>query len=321
MENKNQTCPIWGVTVARIQQLHDMDGCLIEGSPRTGGDYKITGHAMDLGDIGDLDPAQKAKLTTMLIEMRRRGDHAPVVKLDLIEEAKRADPLSHEMRAERLLRYLANMRQRVGQEFTIPSIANDMEALAWSESIEGTESEIKFLVDHLTTRGWLQGRLGGYKITVDGYEHVKEQGKKKDLSQCFVAMWFDPSMDETYKEGIEKAIKECGYTPMKIDDKQHLNKICDEAIAEIRRSLFVVADFTHGADGARGSVYYEAGFAHALGLPVIFSCQKDLEKPLHFDTRQYPHILWEKPEDLYTQLREKIGALIGDYKAEPAQAI
>ena len=48
MENKNQTCPIWGVTVARIQQLHDMDGCLIEGSPRTGGDYKITGHAMDL---------------------------------------------------------------------------------------------------------------------------------------------------------------------------------------------------------------------------------------------------------------------------------
>ena len=95
MENKNQTCPIWGVTVARIQQLHDMDGCLIEGSPRTGGDYKITGHAMDLGDIGDLDPAQKARLTTMLIEMRRRGDHAPVVKLDLIEEAKRADPLSH----------------------------------------------------------------------------------------------------------------------------------------------------------------------------------------------------------------------------------
>ena len=85
-------------------------------------------------------------------------------------------------------------------------------------------------------------------------------------------------MDETYKEGIEKAIKECGYTPMKIDEKQHLNKICDEAIGEIRRPLFVVADFTHGADGARGSVYYEAGFAHALGLPVIFSCQKDLEK-------------------------------------------
>ena len=103
---------------------------------------------------------------------------------------------------------------------------------------------------------------------------------------------------------------------MKIDEKQHLNKICDEAIAEIRRSRFVVADFTHGAAGARGSVYYEAGFAQALDLPVIFSCRKDQE--LHFDTRQYPHILWETPEDLYTQLRNKIGRILGDYKAEPA---
>ena len=320
MENKNQTCPIWGVTVASIQQLHDMDGCLIEGSPRTGGDYKITGHAMDLGDIGDLDPAQKARLTTMLIEMRRRGDHAPVVKLDLIEEAKRADPLSHEMRAERLLRYLANMRQRVGQEFTISSIVNDMEALAWSESREGTESEIKFLVDHLTTRGWLQGRLGGYKITVDGYEHVKQQEKKKDLSQCFVAMWFDDSLDSAYEEGIKRAVEECGYKPVRIDQKEDVNKIDDEIIAEIRRSRFVVADFTHDERGDRGAVYYEAGFAYGLGLEVIYSCRKAPKNELNFDTRQYHHILWETPDDLCKQLRDRIRARVGDYKAEPTPA-
>ncbi len=157
-------------------------------------------------------------------------------------------------------------------------------------------------------------------ITVPGHAHVGEQKKKKDLSQCFVAMWFHPSMKLVYEEGIEKAIKECGYTPMKINEKHHFNKICDEAIAEIRRSRFVVADFTHGDDGARGNVFYEAGFAHALGLPVIYSCRDDLKDKLHFDTRQYPHILWEKPEDIYTQLRVKIGALIGDYKAKPALA-
>ena len=317
MANEQNRCFIWGTPVTSIEGTNPLDtDFFVKGSPRTGGDYRI--EELAKGDVGALDDKDKAKLTTMLIEMRRRGDQAPRVTYDLVEKAKHADDLSPQMRAERLLRYLVNIRLRVGQEFTIPSIANDMEALAWSESIEGTESKIKFLVDHLTTRGWLKGRLGGYKITVDGYEHVKQQGKKKDLSQCFVAMWFDPSMDEAYKEGIEKAIKKCGHTPMKIDEKQHLNKICDEAIDEIRRSRFVVADFTHGADGARGSVFYEAGFAHALGLPVIFSCQKDPENPLHFDTRQYPHILWEKPEDLYTQLRDKIEALIGDYKAGPS---
>ena len=47
-----------------------------------------------------------------------------------------------------------------------------------------------------------------------------------------------------------------------------MDKIDDEIIGEIRRSRFLVADFTHGDKGARGSVYYEAGFAYGLGLPV-----------------------------------------------------
>ena len=42
------------------------------------------------------------------------------------------------------------------------------------------------------------------------------------------------------------------------------NKIDDEIVAEIRRSKFIIADFSHGSDGARGGVYFEAGFAHGL---------------------------------------------------------
>lgn len=314
MGYKTPTCPIWETTVTRIEPVFDKLNSVVVGSLRAGGDYEISDQVRR--HVSALDPKHKAKLTTLLIDKRRRGKEVPWVDWDLVAKAETEDDLSPQMRAERLLLYLTNKRQPVGHEFTITSIANDMEALAWSESIEGSEREIKFLVDHLITKGWLQGRLGGYKITVEGYEHVKQQKKKKDLSQCFVAMWIDDSMKLEYEEGIKKAIEACGYTSMKIDEKQHLNKICDEAIAEIRRSRFVVADFTHGAAGARGSVYYEAGFAQALDLPVIFSCRKDQE--LHFDTRQYPHILWETPEDLYTQLRNKIGRILGDYKAEPA---
>ena len=158
-------------------------------------------------------------------------------------------------------------------------------------------------------------------ITVLGYQHVAEQSANKDVSQCFVAMWFDDSMDQAYEEGIKKAVEEYGDKPLRVDQKQHLNKIDDEIIAEIRRSRFVVADFTHDAEkGVRGSVYYEAGFAYGLGLPVIYSCHKDLEKELHFDTRQYVHILWKTPKDLYAELRDKIGAIIGDYTAESTPA-
>ena len=63
---------------------------------------------------------------------------------------------------------------------------------------------------------------------------------------------------------------------------------------------------------ARGGVYYEAGFAHGLNIPVIFSCRKDLIKKIHFDTRQYNHIEWTEPEELREKLKNRIAAQIGD---------
>ncbi len=104
----------------------------------------------------------------------------------------------------------------------------------------------------------------------------------------------------------------CTYKPFRIDQKEHNRKIDDEIVAEIRRSRLVVADFTQGDDGARGGVYYEAGFAHGLNIPVIFTCRKDVLNKIHFDTRQYNHIVWETPVELRQRLAARISAEIGD---------
>ena len=256
----------------------------------------------------------------MIIEERQKTGQTPVVTPKLIEAAKRADPLPVHVRAERLLRYLVNKAKQVGHSFVTQEIIEDLDAFAWSES--STPSEIAYFVSYLMNRSWLTGGMNAYcTITVSGYQHVAEQTTNKDLSQCFVAMWFDDSMNSAYEEGIKKAVEECGYTPLRIDKKPDVNKIDDEIIAEIRRSHFVVADFTHDKKtGVRGGVYYEAGFAYGLGLEVLYSCRKGLEKELNFDTRQYHHILWETPEELRIQLRDRIRARVGDYKAETAPA-
>ena len=120
-------------------------------------------------------------------------------------------------------------------------------------------------------------------------------------------MWFKDDLDKIYKEGLHKAIKDAGYNPMRIDNLEHSNKICDEIIAQIRKSRFLVADMT----GQRNGVYYEAGFAAALGIPVIMTCKKEEVEKLHFDTRQYNHILWESESDLYDKLKARIQAVIG----------
>jgi nucleoside 2-deoxyribosyltransferase len=107
--------------------------------------------------------------------------------------------------------------------------------------------------------------------------------------------------------GLQKAIVDAGYLPMRIDSKEHVNKICDEIIAEIRRSKLLVADFT----GQRGGVYFEAGFAMGLALPVIWTCRKDDMPNIHFDTRQYNCIDWETPDELANRLLKRIEAVIG----------
>lgn len=127
-----------------------------------------------------------------------------------------------------------------------------------------------------------------------------------DLSRIFVAMWFDSTMDAAYSNGIRKAIEEAGFTAIRIDQQHYNWRIDDEILSQLRRSYAVVADFTHGDAGARGSVYFEAGYALALNKPVILMCREDQIEDLPFNTRQYNHIGWKDPADLYRLLRVRI---------------
>jgi hypothetical protein len=84
-------------------------------------------------------------------------------------------------------------------------------------------------------------------------------------------------------------------------------KIDDEIIAEIRRSAFLVADFT----GHRQNVYFETGFAIGLARQVVWTCRKDEIKDLHFDIRQYNCIDWKNEAELARRLQYRIEAMFG----------
>lgn len=163
-------------------------------------------------------------------------------------------------------------------------------------------------------------------LTFDGLLLVEElQTSLTSSNQAFVAMWFGQKMNDAYERGFKPAIEDAGYLPVRIDRKDHNNKIDDEIIAEIRRSRFVVADFTsdvfqrkdpNGNDKpeaiSRGGVYFEAGFAKGLGREVIWTARNDLIELVHFDTRQFNHITWATPEELRDKLSKRISATLGD---------
>ena len=120
-------------------------------------------------------------------------------------------------------------------------------------------------------------------------------------------MSFDASMDEAYTLGFDPGIRAAGYRPFQIDAKEHINGISDEIQTEIRRSRFLVADYTLLNNG----VYFEAGFALGLGLPVIPTCRADQFDKLNFDIRHINTLKWVTPAQLAHDLANRISGVIG----------
>lgn len=201
---------------------------------------------------------------------------------------------------DRILMYIYK-KTNFGGEYVI--IENTEYAIAYDKNI----NEFNFLLSKLIELGHIEkSETDKYRLSIEGWKRVSEIKKIVSKSnQCFVAMWFDDSMGD-FEQGVRLALKQTGYEPMIIKDLEHNEKICDKIISEIRKSSFMIAEFTEH----RGNVYFEAGFAKGLGIPVIFTCRDADFKNLQFNTRQYKHIKWSNSKDLSEKLINRIGAMV-----------
>lgn len=180
--------------------------------------------------------------------------------------------------------------------------------LAWASN----DTEFTFYLNTLIERGLItvDKRLstGEACLTGKGWDHIEDRTRHPVVSnQGFIAMSFDKSLEPLWLDAIAPAIKTNGYRPYRVDKAPHIERIDAKIISEIRKSRFLVADVT----GQRPGVYYEAGFAEGLGIPVVWCVREDELAKIHFDTRQFRHVVWKQSADLREQLSEMIGAVIG----------
>ena len=219
--------------------------------------------------------------------------------------------------AERIDRTLCNLAQ------LSPTAGHPIEldthdiALAFAAK----EEEARYHIDALLQYGFIKGTIyddltpSDFTLTPKGWSRFDEltRGLSAPENPVFVAMWFGGTkedrskMDAVYQTAIQPAIEQAGYRATRVDRAEHNDWIMDKVLGDIRLAPFVVADFT----GNRNGVYFEAGFARGLGIPVIHSCQEDHLEQAHFDTKQLNHILWKLPDDLRTRLYHRIISTIG----------
>ena len=319
-------CPIWGIPADVLPGYSNRHGVAVF-SMRAGGSFFISRTAEAV--IGNSPDSLKIKLSFEIARLNATGT-VPEVLSSTIESLELQNDAAVEQRAKQLLRYFVAQTAHIGQSidgFTtqVPIEHSNVlgtyskatlkadSLLAWSGS--RVADEVNFLIEMLVGRGAIRidhaDIFPSVTVLPLGFDQVATAASEPALEQAFVAMWFHDSMLDAYERGIDTAVRASGYRPLRIDRKEHVNKIDDEIIAEIRRSRFLVADFTSELGSPRGGVYFEAGYALALGKPVIWTCRQDLIADVHFDTRQFNHIVWSSPEELREKLRNRIGAVIG----------
>lgn len=311
-------CPVCGTKHVEIQRFSNKDGYVIK-CPRCGR-FAITATLFAMMESATWD--DRMKLSALLRERALLGLAPAVVMTEECQDKTlqegfyptgwkylidREFPRGVSERFDRTLRNFSRLASP-GKYFDIsPHDAS----LSYAESDDVWDFILNGLLDQQLIEPRGDKQQPPYRLTTKGWSRVAdvERGLASlEYQQAFVAMWFDSTMDQAWREGFVPGIETgSNIKAMRVDLREHNQKICDVIVAEIRKSSFLVADFT----GDRGGVYFEAGFAKGLGIPVIFSCQKGswIDK-LHFDTRQYNHIIWETPADLAVKLKNRIAATI-----------
>jgi nucleoside 2-deoxyribosyltransferase len=301
---KEQRCPICNLEDYHLKVL---------GTPEPGlglhytcprcGEFSITRFELRKIEGGTFDP----KVIAWIRDVNERGEDKPNISFDYIKELEKNIPdygpadkqLLLLRNIERMTKYPGNFAMLV-PEFDYP--------LAWASR----EEEFQYYVNSLVKRGLLVENVKDgslfVQISPEGWNYLHEYSKKAVISeQVFVAMSFSPDLKHIYDKGICPAVDDAGYKPYRVDREPHADRIDAKIMTEIKNSKFLIADVT----GQKQGVYFEAGYAMGLGIPVLWSVKKSALKKVHFDTRQYRHIVWENAEQLKEQLYYLICAVIG----------
>lgn len=160
----------------------------------------------------------------------------------------------------------------------------------------------------LITKYLLQNNV--IRLTTKGWTSVYSEKNLLNSRNAFIAMAFTDDTGQQllgeHRDCIRQILESLSWNPVIVDEVPHNDGVMDKIIASINHSRFVIADLTYHKNG----VYFEAGYAKGLGLPVILTVKKDHLDRSHFDVKHLNLVVWENFEDLKNKLSYRIKATI-----------
>lgn len=127
----------------------------------------------------------------------------------------------------------------------------------------------------------------------------------------FVLMPFDHSFADVYSIGIKEACSAAGAYCERLDEQYFTEDMLERIFNQIAKADLIIADMT----GKNPNVFYEVGYAHALGKPVILITKNADDIP--FDLKHRYHVDYSSG---IVSLREQLQPYVRWHLEHPVEA-
>jgi len=244
------------------------------------------------------------------IDLLNSGEMEPIFLNEGTIQKILSDSLIPKRVMQHLDKIVLNLYKRNEGFLTVLKASDYMPAMGYAKDLK----EFMMMFNALQKLGYMDERN---MLTIKGLQYAESLlTSNRNSINVFIAMKFSDELKTIKESAIKPACEKCGFTAFTVDEEEHNDDIPDKIISGIKTSRFVVADFTENNLG----VYYEAGYAKGLGLPVIKTCKKEwFDKKdemgnrvnkLHFDVEHDNLILWVDSDDFAKKLEARIRATI-----------
>ncbi|WP_410768848.1 hypothetical protein [Fontibacillus sp. BL9] len=208
-------------------------------------------------------------------------------------------PVTVDDKGNRLLQYMQRHVNVPGEPIIIHPLSGN-----YNLTYSPNQQELVYIIDMLRGEELLIREGMSFQLTEKGWTRATASLGGQKLKPCFVLVADEEIMRTEWQEMLLPKIEQLGYQPRMLS---HTETDCGEkySLELIADSKLIIADLT----GQSPEVYFAAGYALGLNIPVIWTVNSLDADILHVQIKDIRPIVWNSTEELGVMLQQKFSVL------------